>query len=65
MLLLNEVNKRLLLMTKESIEKERYTMEELQHHLNTQMEGINSPKQEYTEEIDEPFDPHAYEEGLL
>ncbi len=65
MLLLNEVNKRLLLMTKESIEKERYTMEELQHHLNTQMEGINSPKQEYTEERDEPFDPHAYEEGLL
>jgi hypothetical protein len=40
-------------------------MEELQHHLNTQMEGINSPKQEYTEERDEPFDPHAYEEGLL
>lgn len=52
-------------MTKESIEKERYTMEELQNHLTTQMEGTNSPKQEYTEEIEEPFDPHGYEERLL
>lgn len=65
MLLLNEVNKRLLLMTKESIEKERYTMEELQDHLSTQMEGTNSPKQEYTEETEEAFDPHAYEERLF
>lgn len=64
MLLLNEVNKRLLLMTKESIEKERCTMEELQNHLNTQMEAANSSKQEYTEEKDEPFDPHGYEERL-
>jgi predicted Holliday junction resolvase-like endonuclease len=64
MLLLNEVNKRLLLMTKESIEKERYTMEELQNHLTTQMEATNSPKQEYTEEREELFDPHGYEERL-
>ena len=64
MLLLNEVNKRLLLMTKESIEKERCTMEELQNHLNTQMEAANSSNQEYTEEKDEPFDPHGYEERL-
>jgi hypothetical protein len=33
MLLLNEVNKRLLLMTKESIDKERYTQEQLQEAL--------------------------------
>ena len=52
-------------MTKESIEKERCTMEELQNHLNTQMEAANSSKQEYTEEKDEPFDPHGYEERLL
>lgn len=51
-------------MTKESIEKERYTMEELQNHLTTQMEAANSPNQEYTEEKDEPFDPHGYEEKL-
>ena len=34
MLLLNQVNKRLLLMTKESIEKERITMDELQERLD-------------------------------
>lgn len=33
MLLLNEVNKRLLLMAKESVDKERSTMEELQEAL--------------------------------
>jgi hypothetical protein len=40
-------------------------MEELQNHLTTQMDATNSPKQEYTEERDEPFDPHEYEERLL
>lgn len=64
MLLLNEVNKRLLLMTKESIEKERYTMEELQSHLNSQLDSINSPKQDTLEDREDPFDPHAYEEQL-
>lgn len=67
MLLLNEVNKRLLLMTKESIEKERITMEELQASLNTQMEasttpGYNAPESERI--IEEQFDPHRYEEQL-
>ena len=45
MLLLNEVNKRLLLMAKESVDKERATMEELQDALvaleqqSNQMQG--------------------------
>ena len=30
-------------------------MEELQNHLNTQMEAANSSNKEYTEEKDEPF----------
>lgn len=70
MLLINEVNKRLLLLTKESIEKERITMEELQSTIHSQMEtapkglklGEELDEQEDTNE--EPFDPHAYEQNL-
>lgn len=46
MLLLNEVNKRLLLMAKESVDRERSTMEELQDALITieQMSNDTSDK---------------------
>lgn len=43
MLLLNEVNKRLLLMTKESIDRERSTMEELQEALVELERNSNTP----------------------
>lgn len=66
MLLLNQVNKRLLLMTKESIEKERYTMEEVQQRLDEfEAEYTVQPKKTSVEdalgEDDEPFDPHTFD----
>lgn len=66
MLLLNQVNKRLLLMTKESIEKERYTMEEVQQRLDEfEAEYPVQPKKTSVEdalgENDEPFDPHTFD----
>lgn len=66
MLLLNQVNKRLLLMTKESIEKERYTMEELQQRLDEfEIEHPTKPTittvVENLGEDDEPFDPHNFD----
>lgn len=66
MLLLNQVNKRLLLMTKESIEKERYTMEEVQQRLDEfEAEYPVQPKKTSAEdalgEDDEPFDPHTFD----
>ena len=66
MLLLNQVNKRLLLMTKESIEKERYTMEELQTRLDEfEAEYPIQPKKttvvDHLGEDDEPFDPHTFD----
>ena len=69
MLLINEVNKRLLLMTKESIEKERLTMEELQDMIHVNMDqGPVPPVVKEGEEPgalgDAPFDPHEYEENL-
>jgi len=69
MLLINEVNKRLLLMTKESIEKERLTMEELQDMIHANMDqGSATFVAKEGEELgalgDAPFDPHEYEENL-
>lgn len=66
MLLLNQVNKRLLLMTKESIEKERYTMEEVQQRLDEfEAEYPVQPKKTSVEDVlgedDEPFDPHTFD----
>ena len=66
MLLLNQVNKRLLLMTKESIEKERLTMEELQNRLDEfESEFPSQPKQttvvDHLGEDEEPFDPHTFD----
>lgn len=69
MLLINEVNKRLLLMTKESIEKERLTMEELQDMIHANMDqGSATLVAKEDGELgalgDAPFDPHEYEENL-
>ena len=66
MLLLNQVNKRLLLMTKESIEKERMTMDELQERLDEfEAEHPGQPRQttvvDHLGEDDEPFDPHNFD----
>ena len=66
MLLLNQVNKRLLLMTKESIEKERMTMDELQERLDEfEAEYPIQPKKtsvvDHLGEDEEPFDPHTFD----
>jgi hypothetical protein len=66
MLLLNQVNKRLLLMTKESIENERMTMEELQTRLDEfESEYPIQPKKttvvDDLGEDDEVFDPHNFD----
>lgn len=67
MLATNEVNKRLLLITKESIDRERSTQQELQEALleldrasnDTPQTGSLSPEEPVTEE---PFNPHTYTE---
>ena len=66
MLLLNQVNKRLLLMTKESIEKERITMDELQTRLDEfeseyPIKPKNTTVNDNLGEDDEPFDPHTFD----
>lgn len=64
MLLLNQVNKRLLLMAKESIEKERLTMEEYQATIDS-FESDNATATPVTftpEDSSTVFDPHAYTE---
>ena len=66
MLLLNQVNKRLLLMTKESIEKERLTMDEVQQRLDEfESEFPIQPRKttvvDNLGEDDEPFDPHTFD----
>ena len=66
MLLLNQVNKRLLLMTKESIEKERLTRDEVQQRLDEfESEFPIQPKKttvvDNLGEDDEPFDPHTFD----
>jgi hypothetical protein len=70
MLVTNEINKRLLLLTKESIDRERSTQEELQqalleldHATNEQNNSNTStPAEENTGLEDEPFNPHTYNE---
>lgn len=68
MLLLNQVNKRLLLMTKESIEKERLTMEELQARIDEFESDVVNPKSTIVDSLgedDEPFDPHNFDPTTL
>jgi cytoskeletal protein RodZ len=67
MLCVNEVNKRLLLITKESIDKERSTQEQLQEALieldrATNESNQTTPKEEEPTGPEEPFNPHTYEE---
>ena len=71
MLLINEVNKRLLLMAKESQENERITMEEFNDRLAGLEEDFSSRSQirSRREEInpllddddEEPFNPHTHD----
>lgn len=56
MLLMNEVNKRLLLMTKESIDKERSTQEELQDALVALEQMSNEQPITPTVNMNESFD---------
>lgn len=70
MLLINEVNKRLMLMTKESIDKERMTQDNYMDLLNQYNDVVNeqtiSNNNKETNindelgDMDEPFDPHNY-----
>jgi hypothetical protein len=59
MLMVNEVNKRLLLMTKESIEKERITMAELESWIKASG-SIDAPIKPVTNEQSEGFDPFSF-----
>ena len=70
MLATNEVNKRLLLIAKESIDKERSTQEELQAALVELDRAANENQSENPKEtqeepgpLDEPFVPHSVSEG--
>ena len=68
MLLLNEVNKRLLLITTESIEKERITRDELNAALEELNDKVNGNQKEMTlnpEDDEEPFNPHTYHDSDL
>ena len=69
MLLLNEVNKRLLLMTKESIDKERETQEDLSQALRELDAAVNAQTQsqsvvDETPVDDDIFDPHTYDPNI-
>lgn len=68
MLVTNEINKRLLLIAKESIDKERSTQEELSAalaELDRVTNEVNNSKpivEENNTVLDEPFNPHTYSE---
>ena len=62
MLLLNEVNKRLMMQVKESIDHERITTEEysnLVQEFNNRT-NVEMPKDIFNTEENETFDPHDY-----
>lgn len=62
MLLVNQLNKRLFLFAKESVDKERATMAEYQAALD-QMESDDITSvlpEEHTLPLEEPFDPHNF-----
>ena len=69
MLVTNEVNKRLLLIAKESIDKERSTQEELQSALieldRAANENQSGKPEDLTPEVpdDEPFNPYSASEN--
>lgn len=70
MLLINEVNKRLLLMARDAQENERITMEEFNERLASLEEdtadraAVRSRRNQHTplddEDDEEPFNPHAH-----
>lgn len=62
MLMVNEINKRLLLMAKESQDKERLTMAEYEEHLHTSM-NPDAPITKDTVEENE-FNPHEVESQM-
>lgn len=70
MLLLNEVNKRLLLMVKESIDRERETQEDLSQALRELDAAANEQAQQPQSVVDETpvdddiFDPHTYDPNI-
>jgi hypothetical protein len=61
MLMVNEINKRLLLLAKESQEKERITMAELEGWIRSSgnIDAVPSAK---TPEEEQPFDPFSFQE---
>jgi hypothetical protein len=63
MLMVNEINKRLLLLTKEAQEKERYTMSELESWIRASGNPEEPIKeQEKEEESFDPFDSQVQEQ---
>ena len=65
MLLYNEVNKRLLLIAKESIDKERSTQEELNQALQELERMSNEQASPEPAEIEQDFNPHTYHDSDL
>lgn len=65
MLLLNEVNKRLLLMAKESVDRERQTEADLQEALRQIDELTNNTQAVVPSEPDENFNPHTFHDEDL
>jgi hypothetical protein len=61
MLMVNEINKRLLLLAKESQEKERITMAELEEWIRSSgnIDAVPSAK---APEEEQPFDPFSFQE---
>lgn len=64
MLMVNEVNKRLLLLAKESQEKERLTMAELEEWIRSSASAEASIPKPSVETNEEPFDPYKYAEEI-
>lgn len=62
MLMVNEINKRLLLLAKESQEKERLTMAELESWIRTVGDADAPTTPQKPVETEENFDPFNYEE---
>lgn len=61
MLLLNEVNKRLMMQARESLEKERLTQEEYSNLVQEFNNRTDTKTQEnFDLDMEEPFDPHNY-----
>jgi|688.fasta_scaffold562165_2 hypothetical protein len=60
MLMVNEINKRLLLIAKESQEKERLTMAELESWIRSSG-NVDAPVEKPTSEKEEEFDPFSFQ----